>query len=167
MTDAELASVADRLAITDVLTLYSRGIDRCDLEILNGCFWGDATAKYGAEAQNAQAWAAATVAALKGMERTFHSLSNMSITVDGAVAKAETYCTAWHWLTGSDGPVEMVVGGRYLDDLEKRDGAWRIARRLYVMDWNRNVPSTAQWREGIYAGLVNRGARKPDDPSYT
>ena len=166
MTDAALASVADRLAITDVLTLYSRGIDRCDIEVLGACFWPDATARYGAEPQNAHAWAAATVAALKGMERTFHSLSNMLIVVEGDQARAETYCTAWHWLAGPDGPVEMVVGGRYLDDLEKRDGAWRIARRLYVMDWNRNVPSTARWDEGIYAGLVNRGARKPADPFY-
>ena len=167
MSGVSTVALADRLAIADTLTLYSRGIDRCDLEILQAVFWPDATAKYGAVAQNAHAWAVATVTALKGMERTFHSLSNMLITVEGDHARAETYCTAWHWLTGPDGPTEMVVGGRYLDHLEKRDGEWRITRRLYVMDWNRNVASTAIWDAGIYTGLVNRGARKPDDPSYS
>jgi hypothetical protein len=161
-----LRAVADRLAIAQVLTLYSRGIDRCDLETLQGTFWPDATAQYGAEPQNAHAWGAATVAALAAMRRTFHSLSNMAIDLKGEAATAETYCTAYHEVDGPDGPVEMVVGGRYLDRLEKRDGAWRIARRLYVMDWNRNVPSTCRWDDGIYAALVNRGARKPHDPLY-
>ena len=118
------------------------------------------------EAQNAHAWAAATVGALKAMNRTFHSLSNMLIDLKGDHAEAETYCTAYHEVAGPDGLIEMVVGGRYLDRLEKRGGEWKIARRLYVMDWNRNVPSTCQWDEGLYATLTNRGARKPDDPLY-
>ena len=167
MSETEsLRAVADRLAIIHILTVYSRGIDRCDLETLKTTFWPDGTAQYGDQPQNAHAWAAATVAALKGMNRTFHSLSNMLITLDGDTARGETYCTAYHEVAGPDGPIEMVVGGRYLDRLEKRNGEWRIASRLYVMDWNRNVPSTCQWDEGIYAGLVNRGSRKPDDPSY-
>ncbi len=158
--------VTDRLAIAEVLTLYARGIDRCDLETLTATFWPDATAQYGRLVQNAHEWAVVTVAALRGMNRTFHSLSNMLVTPHGDWAEAETYCTAYHEVNGPDGIVEMVVGGRYLDLMEKRGGAWRIARRLYVMDWNRNVPSTARWDEGIYATLVNRGARKPDDPLY-
>ncbi len=166
MSQIDVASVADRLAIAEVLTLYSRGIDRCDLETLTSTFWPDGTAQYGAQAQNAHKWAASTVAALRNMNRTFHSLSNMLITPRGDWAEAETYCTAYHEVKGPDGLVEMVVGGRYLDRLEKRGGEWRIARRLYVMDWNRNVPSTARWDEGLYATLVNRGARKPDDPLY-
>lgn len=161
-----MSDVADRLEIAEVLTLYARGVDRCDLETLTATFWPDATAQYGGQAQNAHEWAAVTVAALRGMNRTFHSLSNMVIKSSGDWAEAETYCTAYHEVKGPDGLVEMVVGGRYLDRLEKRNGVWRIARRIYVMDWNRNVPSTARWDEGLYATLVTRGARKPDDPLY-
>src|SRR5439155_19757513 len=84
MNDSDIVrEIADRQAIAQVLTLYSRGIDRCDLETLTSTFWPDGTAKYGAEAQNAHEWAAATVAALKTMHRTYHSLSNMLIEVDG------------------------------------------------------------------------------------
>jgi hypothetical protein len=168
MSDSDIVrEVADRQAIAHVLTLYSRGIDRCDIETLTSTFWPDGTANYGGNAQNAHDWAAATVAALKTMHRTFHSLSNMLIDLDGDTARGETYCTAYHEITGPQGLTEMVVGGRYLDRLEKRGGAWRILHRVYVMDWNRNVPSTAQWNEGIYAGLPNRGGRKPEDPLYT
>ena len=55
----DLTAVADQLAIARVLTLSSRGIDRCDLETLSATFWPDATAQYGAQAQNAHEWAAA------------------------------------------------------------------------------------------------------------
>jgi hypothetical protein len=40
---------------------------------------------------------------------------------------------------------------------------WKIFSRVYVMDWNRNIPSTCEWDTGIYANLKNRGARWPDD----
>jgi 3-phenylpropionate/cinnamic acid dioxygenase small subunit len=164
---ADLRETVAKQKIADVLTRYSRGIDRCDLDTLSAVFWPDATADYGSGRQNAQEWARATVAALKGMHRTQHAISNMLIDVDGDTARAETYCQAYHEIDGKDGRIEMVVGGRYLDRLERRDGAWRIAERAYVMDWNRNIPSTSQWDEGIYAGLKRRGGRLPDDPLKT
>jgi hypothetical protein len=162
---ADLREVIARQKIADVLARYARGIDRCDLETLLSVFWPDATADYGSGAQSAPAWARATVAALQSMRRTQHALSNILVEVDGDHARAETYCQAFHEFDGADGAgVEMVVGGRYLDRLERRDGVWRISNRVYVMDWNRNGPSTSQWEGGIYAGLTIRGGRWPNDP---
>lgn len=161
---ADLRETIARQKIADVLTRYSRGIDRCDIDTLSAVFWPEATADYGSGPQNAQDWARATVSALKGMHRTQHAISNMLIDVDGDTARAETYCQAYHEIDGGAGRVEMVVGGRYLDRLERRGGAWRIVERIYVMDWNRNVPATCQWDDGIYAGLKRRGGRLPDDP---
>ena len=160
----DLAVMIARSEITQVLNLYCRGIDRCDLESLARVFWPDAVCDYGSGSQNAMAWSEATVAALKGMLRTQHAVSNMLIDVDGDRAKAETYCHAYHEIEGKAGRTEMVVGGRYLDLLQRRDAIWRIASRVYVMDWNRNVPSTCEWDSGIYASLKTRGARLPDDP---
>ena len=128
-----------RQKITDVLTRYARGIDRCDLDTLLGVFWPDSKADYGSGAQLAAAWCRATLEALKGMLRTQHSISNITIKIDGDEARAETYCHAYHELESPSGRREMVVGGRYLDRLERRDGEWRIAQRTYVMDWNRKI----------------------------
>lgn len=161
-----LSRLASRLAIQDVLTRYSRGVDRCDLETLKSAFWQDAEVQYGADVEGAHRWAEGLVLALKGMARTSHALSNMLIDVDGDRATAETYCTAYHEVSTPTGMNEMIVGGRYLDQLEKRGEMWRIRSRLYMMDWNRNGPSTAIWDEGMYATLTNRGARWPDDFSY-
>ena len=169
LTDAELADLREVIAkqrINDVLTRYCRGIDRCDLDTLLTVFWPDAEANYGSGRRNAVEWCAATVGALRGMHRTMHSIGNVLIDVDGDHAAAETYCHAYHELDGPTGRLEMVVGGRYLDRLERRGGAWRIAERLYLMDWNRNIASTSQWDDGIYASLKSRGSRKPDDPLY-
>lgn len=161
---ADLREVIAKQKIADVMARYSRGIDRCDLETLLSVFWPEATADYGSGARNAHQWARATVAALQAMRRTQHALSNILIEVDGDCARAETYCQAFHELDGDDGGLEMVVGGRYLDRLERRGGAWRISHRTYVLDWNRNTVSTGQWDGGIYAGLKIRGDRWPDDP---
>lgn len=58
-----------------------------------------------------------------------------------------------------------TVGGRYLDRLERRDGAWAIAERTYVLDWNSNVDSTVD-RDGSYFGELARGRTDRSDDSY-
>ncbi len=163
---ADVAEMIARVKIADLLTRYSRGIDRCDIDTLTAVFWPDGTCDYGSGVSNAHDWARNTVAALKGMLRTQHAISNLCIDIDGDKARAETYCQAYHELDGPDGRTEMVVGGRYLDRLERRDGVWKISSRVYVMDWNRNIPSTCEWDTGIYATLNNRGARAPNDKLY-
>ena len=162
-TAADIAEAIARLKIADMLTRYSRGIDRCDIDTLLQSFWADGTCDYGSGVTNAHDWARATVAALKTMHRTQHATSNMAIDIEGDKARAETYCQAYHEIDGPDGRIEMVVGGRYLDRIERRDGVWKILSRVYVMDWNRNIPSTCAWDTGIYATLNNRGTRYPDD----
>lgn len=159
--------VADRLAIADVLCRYARGIDRCDEAVLRAVWWPGAQCDYGNGVGDAGEWSAAVVVALAQMLRTQHFLGNMLIEVSGDRATAETYCRAYHEVPGPDGPQDMEVGGRYLDQLEKRGGEWRVAHRRYVLDWNRNSASTAQWDGPLYGGLTRIGARAPHDPSYT
>ena len=157
----------DRLAIMDLLCRYARGIDRCDLETLLALWWPGGTADFGQGVGDAGDWARATVAALRTMLRTQHMLGNMIIDLDGDRAAAETYCRAYHELETEAGRIEMIVGGRYLDRLERRSGVWRIAARRYVMDWNSNTPSTSRWDGRLYATLTRHGGRFPDDALYT
>src|SRR3546814_9023140 len=91
---------------------------------------------------------------LKTMKVTMHSISNMLIEVDGDRASSETYVVAYHLMAAEDGTQsEMVVGGRYADQFERRKGEWRIARRLFIHDWNQNGAATVQWDSGLYAQL--------------
>lgn len=94
-----------------------------------------------------------------------HNLSNILILLDGVRARAMSNCVAYHQTAGPDGPFELIAGGRYLDNLEKRGGEWRIAARVYVLDWNRSGPSSHS-QDGLFAQLTNHGARYPDDLWY-
>lgn len=158
--------VADRLAIGDVLARYCRGIDRCDADELRRVFAPDALVDYGDGRSLRDAAIDHLLPALRAMRLTHHSITNTLIEIDGDCAWAETYCTALHILGPPGEETELVVGGRYLDRLERRGQGWQITERLYVMDWNRQQPATMQVSGGLYDTLLRRGARWPDDPLY-
>lgn len=157
--------LADRLAIAETLALYCRGIDRCDADQLAAVFTPDARIDYGDGAKPIAETIPGLMAGLGAMRLTQHNIANTVMRITGTRAKAETNCVALHLIPTPDGEVELVVGGRYLDRLEKREGRWQIAERLYVMDWNRTSPSTMQLEGGLFDGLQRRGARGSDDPS--
>jgi hypothetical protein len=161
-----LDEIISKQTIHDLITLYSRTVDRCDVETLKSLFWPDGICQYGPR-MNAWEWAELTVANLKTKNRTQHFIGNILVDVDGDSARAESYCRAYLEYETPDGTREMMIGGRYIDRWERRDGAWKIAYRLYVLDWNQNGPSTAIWREGFYQRFDVIGGRAPDDPVYT
>lgn len=161
----DTTELAARLAITETLALYCRGIDRCDPEQLAAAFTPDAMIDYGDGAKPIAETIPGLMAGLGSMRLTQHNISNTVMRIDGAKAKAETNCVALHLLPAPEGEIELVVGGRYLDRLVSQDGRWLIADRLYVMDWNRTSPSTMALDGGLFDGLQRRGARATEDPS--
>jgi len=161
----DLTELADRLAIAETLALYCRGIDRCDPEQLAAAFTPDALIDYGDGAKPIAETIPGLIAGLGSMRLTQHNISNTVMRIDRERAKAETHCVALHIIPAPEGEIELVVGGRYLDTLVKDGGRWRIAERLYVMDWNRTSPSTMVLEGGLFDGLQRRGARGSDDPS--
>jgi hypothetical protein len=60
----------------------------------------------------------------------------------------------------------LIYGGRYSNWLEKRSGAWRIAKRVVVMDWNLNQPSSDIRSEGMFRTLQVIRRRDRQDPIY-
>jgi hypothetical protein len=161
----DLTECADRLAIAETLALYCRGIDRCDPEQLAAAFTPDAVIDYGEGAHPVATVIPGLMAGLGAMRLTQHNISNSVIRLAGDTAKAETNCVALHIIPAPEGDVELVVGGRYLDRLERRAGRWLIAERLYVMDWNRFAPATMTLEGPLLGGLQRRGARGGDDPA--
>ncbi len=158
--------LADRLAIEDTLALYCRGIDRCDAGALHAVFPPDAKLDYGYGPQEPAPMIEGLLDSLSAMRLTQHNIGNVVCRIDGDSAKAETYCVALHIFDNHAGEeTELVVGGRYLDTLAKRDGRWLIVERLYIMDWNRMGLATMQTSGGMFDALKRTGARKPDDPS--
>ena len=162
---ANLAEVADRLAIQEVLAQHSRGVDRADEAILKSAYWPDAEVAYGGFNGPAHEFCAMLPGAIKRYAATQHCITNICIDLRGDEARVETYVTAYHYLAAEEGDTEMTYLGRYLDRMQKRGDVWKILHRQVVMDWNQNAPASALLEGPPFDGLA-RGARRPTDPLY-
>lgn len=139
MSSMTLQELCDERDIREVLTRYCRATDRCDADLLKSVYWPDATDDHVVFSGNAMEYVEYSVPMLKQYTRaTQHSLSNIWIQLAGDVALVESYVQAYHLLKTEGDKQEVVVGGRYLDRLERRNSEWRIAERKVVIDWEQN-----------------------------
>jgi hypothetical protein len=65
-----------------------------------------------------------------------------------------------------DGELFDISGcGRYLDRFERRGGAWKIAHRQVVADWNR-IDRVSERMDPAVTDALTQGTRSRNDPSY-
>ena len=122
---------AHRVAIREVLATHSRGIDRNDPGILKMAYWPDAEVDYGGFKGAAHDFADLVGPALSGAyELTQHLLGQTFYSIEGSQAATESYVSARHLLHGA--AEELSFAGRYLDQLELREGQWKIVHRQVV-----------------------------------
>jgi len=182
--DAEIDDLIARRDVYDVLTRYSRALDRADVELMKTVYWPDGTDNHGVFNGNAAEFAEFIVREIQNwFEVTMHGLMNVHMEIDGDVACTETYLFAYHKVRAEK--VESIFGsrymqmfdlskldatnhhfyygGRYIDRLERRGSEWRIAKRTVVMDWNDNKPSGEILDQGMFATLEPRGMRGSAD----
>jgi hypothetical protein len=97
------------------------------------------------------------------LSSTSHYILNPLIRLDGDRGYSES-CVRAH-LRFQDQTSEMVISGRYLDRWERRNGQWRIADRVAIVDRYEITPITLQGAPEIMS-QVNFGLRDAKDPSY-
>ena len=184
LTREEYTRLIDHLerdAIREVIVRYARGADRLDEELTRGAYWPDGYDNHGTFRGNAQefvTWAreivrtgnphfnqpaddAASGSVTAGMQ---HLLGQSFIEVSGDRAKCETY-TLFCASSSRETPTDelAILGGRYADVLEKRDGVWKIAHRDVLIEWSANLhdvdrfPGVQEFTPGDWA---------PNDYSY-
>jgi hypothetical protein len=137
-------TVADKLAIRDVLSRYCRGLDRMDKEMTFSVFSPECRANYhGMYEGSAQGFIDWAWDVHAGMERHSHQITNVLIELDGNHAVSEAYVTVALWTLGPD-TRELTCRGRYLDRWEKHEGSWRVVEREHVLDMQteNGVPQT-------------------------
>jgi hypothetical protein len=163
MTPEELTA---HEAIRQTLARYCRGVDRGDSEMLLSVYHEGAIDNHGAF--NGAAADFATML-IEGMDASpivgQHHITNVLIELDGNdKANVESYYVAWHPVPmGAEGDWgHVMVGGRYLDRFENRDGDWRIARRDVLMDWSNEPMPAVDWAA---ATSFPAGGRRDADPS--
>jgi SnoaL-like domain len=163
---AAIKALGDKDAIREALYRYCSGADRSDLELMRSAYHPDAHDDHGDIFQGL-GWDLATDSVRRNRaseSRTLHTLSNISIDLDGDVAYVESYVVAYHFETGAEGTqAGYVFGGRYVDRFECRDSDWRIAERTAVHDWSRVEPGM----RALPAGQTFvQGRRSAEDARY-
>lgn len=148
--------------ILNALALHSRGVDRADAGLLGAAYHDDATVDYGFFAGDAATLVAILAKAQNAAGPTLHRISNCWIAVDGDSATSESYVIAYVEEPG----LQRLVMGRYLDRHARRDGAWRLRHRTYVLDANVNRPGATDFGPSALslAHFVPVGAKGAADP---
>jgi hypothetical protein len=101
-----LREVADRQQVTEVLFLYCRACDRLDVELMERCFWPDATACHGAYRGPAEGFWRGALHFLSRIKAGLHYATNVVVKVDGDLAYQEALFTAWQRL--DKGPIKAT-----------------------------------------------------------
>jgi alpha-amylase/alpha-mannosidase (GH57 family) len=157
----------DREAIRQCLYRYSRGVDRCDPTLVRSAFWRDGIADFSGFVGDVEQLIAWAWPILQSMDQTLHSLSNILIQITGERAHVESYLLAYHRLCRAEGGnADLIVGARYIDTMERRDGEWRILKRIVVQEWYRQFSDSDEWGAKMFGGAYRLGSRDSSDPSY-
>lgn len=143
-TDATVAELAAKQAITEVLLRYFRGVDRLDLDLVRSCFHDDAVDEHGSFTGSVDELVAWVRPLLETYDRTFHFAGNILVELDGDRARAETYGIAVHRAAGGAEHHNLTTGFRFVDDFDRRAGEWRIVHRVAITEWSR-VDREGDW----------------------
>ncbi len=182
VADPHLQQLLDKQACAEVMMTYCRAIDHRDERMLRSVFHADSYHRHGFEGPSSDPsrpsspgkpgdFVAYALEVLAGHTRTHHQLGNIFIELeaDGVTAYTEAYFTAFHRMRAKgdakaaanahDTEMDFFVGGRYMDRMEKRDGAWKITYRVGTTDWMRVDAPSSQGYFGAPADLRSQQNR--------
>jgi len=163
LPDDRLRRWLDIQAIRATLANHSRGIDRCDGSLLHSAYHPDAHVAYGFFDGPAHDFCD-LMSATPGGRATMHRTSNVWIKCIGEDrAVSESYAFVYSETDHADGIEQALIGGRYLDRHQRRDGCWRLNHRTYVLEWNVNLPGTGS-AQPDFPSTLNRGTKTREDP---
>jgi hypothetical protein len=144
-------SVADRMALQDLVAAYARGVDRRVFQSVAALFTEDGrlaiyNGQPGTEPPQRERLGREQIArAMTRLEQydvTTHILGQQSVAVDGDTATGETYCLAHHFSDVDGRRTNMVMSIRYLDTFVRLGNRWFIEERLLAVDWVEHRPVT-------------------------
>ena len=161
-----LSVMLDKLTLHELVLTYCRAVDRRDYALLETLYHPDAIDDHGGMFCGS---AAAYIAWLPTIQAHFetmrHDITNALFAVDGNDANGELYTVAYHRTPPGPKAREIIIGGRYLDRYQKRDGVWRFLHRSLVFDWKETRPLPAVMDPDISDGVAP-GRPDENDPSY-
>lgn len=161
----DMQEMLEHYRITRLVAEYCHGCDRGDALRMGSVYAEKSWDDHGKSKMSGQDFAAAVAAERSGRNDVMsHHLGQSLVRISGDRAGAETYFIATVKVPGKDGkPFLHQLGGRYVDELVRIDGTWKIEKRLTVRDWSitqevaRDFMGTLEFIEGRANGT---------DPSF-
>ena len=137
----DLQTLADRIAIDDLLTSYTVAIDTGDWDRLDEVFTPDAHIDYTASGgavgpfPEIKGWLAETLPMFTAMQ---HYVTQKDVVLDGDEATVRAYFLNPLVIDREDGTRwHMDIGGIYAHTLVRTPAGWRSRRLVEEMVWNR------------------------------
>jgi hypothetical protein len=133
----DMEELLDRAAIHQVMLRYARGLDRLDNALARACYWDEAIEDHGhfvGSPDDFIPWADGTTLQFLS---TQHAILNHVCDLQGD----EAFCETYYQFTGiaAEGPHFGSVG-RYIDHFRKKNGEWRIANRVTIVEGTYDLP---------------------------
>jgi hypothetical protein len=166
--ESKLHDLLARQDIWGVILKYARGLDRLDHEMVRSCYWDDAIDDHHGYVGGPDYFIDVTFAGARAMSHVqHHGLSNHVCEIDGDDAHCETYYT---FIGNNIEPPHLLSMGRYIDHLQRRDGVWKYANRVTVIEKNfalTEYPGDAEICAGdTRSGPLLPASRDRNDLSY-
>jgi ketosteroid isomerase-like protein len=136
--------LSDRIAVSEVLDDYARGIDSRDWDLVLSVFTDDAELDYTAfgsvkgHVKEVVDWLQDALAAFVLSQ---HHITNRHITIDGDEAVVSAELLAIMGMPSGDGKMSMMyTGGQYNDRLVRTAEGWKISKRICDRGWLASGP---------------------------
>jgi ketosteroid isomerase-like protein len=139
--ETAMRELLDRQAIHQVMLRYARGLDRLDNELARSCYWDDAIEDHGQFVGTPGDFIKYADGTTLMFEAVQHAILNHFCDLQGDEAFCETYYQ-FTGVTAGEAP-NFVSTGRYVDHFQKRNGEWRIANRVTIIESQMDVPKSA------------------------
>jgi 3-phenylpropionate/cinnamic acid dioxygenase small subunit len=126
-------SVADRIALQDVMLRYAAGVDDRDYELYQSCFDDNLQVlDFGPEPYESKAaWLEYVWSALEKYSSSQHMLGPQLATIDGDMAYTRSDVQALHYF--KDGEHErFILWATYFTDMRRCGSDWRIVKHRLV-----------------------------------
>ncbi|OHV74320.1 nuclear transport factor 2 family protein [Pseudofrankia sp. BMG5.36] len=159
---AAIRQLLDKQAIHEAIMRYCRGVDRADPDLISSAYHPDAVDDHGRQCYTGATVGRGIVDLARSWKVSAHHVTNQLITLHGdETAGCETYFMASQIIETEGDERLLLALGRYVDRFERREGEWKIAHRLVIVELTHIV--AAGDPPPLPSGL---GSRDRNDPSY-
>ena len=162
-----IEEISAHLEIRQAIARYCRGVDRRDKAMLKSVYHPDGTDDHSVFVGLGHDFADFIIDLLNQEPgASTHQVTSVLICLHGPDrADVESYYIAHQAMSDAQTgePLLLNTGGRYLDKFERRNGEWKVAKRICTIDWSRRHVHGEAWDGAAQFPKIGGCG---EDPSY-